>query len=251
MHRIFNCVTRSLSVPESQFDPKTSFQTRPKPPGGHQPKLAAGVLGPQNGRLSARPILSARPLGPQPSDRHKTPDLSSRSQRPGWGTKLEAGLGSQILRFPAISRHLPRSVAVRGCGFSGRLARSPFSIPGSHFPRTSGSTESPLRINKLIISAPCIAGFYKLSVFKNPRIAPRLGPWEICESCSSAASSQTAAIARKTPIPAQRIDHSARQSLVSTNYRFTPSTREIRLCELGSLSPWFSLRLASCYHRGW
>ena len=90
------CITRGFRVPESQFVRKTSFQTRPNPPGDVRRIPPRARTQPENvdcagARLSRGASLSATPaLCP-----HSGSDLTSRSELPFWGHRFEAGLGSQ------------------------------------------------------------------------------------------------------------------------------------------------------------
>ena len=103
------CITRGFRVPESQFDRKTSFQTRPNPPGGAQTKNVdwsaaktppfGGNGGKERGstgaRLSRGACIKTTTPVLYPSPKPKCGDLTSRSERPFWGHILEAGLGSR------------------------------------------------------------------------------------------------------------------------------------------------------------
>ena len=70
------CITRGFRVPESQFDRKTSFQTRPNPPGGAQPENSSVARTPPFGGAGGkeRGVLHV-----------DCGDLSSRSEHPFWG----------------------------------------------------------------------------------------------------------------------------------------------------------------------
>ena len=113
MREIHECITRRFRVPESQFERKTSFQTRLTPPGDVQPITTGCEPCPRITHLPDRPLRPARPI------------TSPRLHFPRVGHHKTL----VILRFPAISRHF--------------LAPSVQHLFGSGFPTADGVAAVP------------------------------------------------------------------------------------------------------------
>ena len=144
------CITRRPCVPESQFDRKTSFQTRPNPPGDAQP---------ENPSVATWPVrLGHPPFG-------------------GAGGKERGSTGARLSRGACIKTitllpwpQPPLWGSRPGCRFSGRpRPRSAIQPP----PPYSAQAPSPLVLGSL---NPCLV--IRISTFviapcpKNPAKPP-------------------------------------------------------------------------------